>query len=73
MSVYGKSLRIVESDFGFIIDQEGSTIKISNINDINILIDILQIQKRKYYLANSENYKQVYTDINGQEIFKFAS
>lgn len=73
MSVYGKSLRIIESDFGFIIDQEGSTIKISNINDINILIDILQIQKHKYYLCLSKNYTQVYTDINGQEIFKFAS
>jgi hypothetical protein len=66
MSIKGASIIAIEHFDNVVIEQYNSKIKINNINDINIMIDILNRLKNRYYSAVSDQFSDVYINYNEQ-------
>ena len=64
--ISGPTVTIKEKENGIEIKQGDQIFYISNINDINLLIDSLKSLKHKFFLQRSGNYNYVYNKLNGQ-------
>lgn len=64
------SVDIIETEKEILIEQRGSKIVISNINDANLLIDILSAFKQRFLINRSFNYGLVYYLNNEEDRYK---
>lgn len=55
MSIKGSTITIIEHPNFIGLNQDLHTIKVANINDINIILDVLLKAKEKYYELHYKN------------------